>query len=194
VADGLGSVARDYVRGQLAALADGDRTTLSALGLRIGRRTVWFTGTLRPDAVALRALLWCVHGGHPAFPAPQAARVSLPVDPAVPAGFYEACGYGTAGGRAIRIDMLERLLARAESLANSGPFSPSRQLANLIGCGRDDLIAALTALGFCADEGETGPVLRRLPPRPFRSGKRRASAAAEAHSPFAPLRVLRRAR
>ncbi len=192
VAEGLGSVARDRVRGQLAALDEGDRRMLRAAGLRIGRRTVWFQATLRPEAVALRALLWCVQAGRPPCPAPQAGRVSLPVDPAVTAGFYEACGYRIAGGRAIRIDMLERLLARAESLAMSGPFAPSPQLANLVGCGRDDLIGALTALGFSAEAGESGVVLRRAAPRPLRRDRRRGSAAADPHSPFAPLRTLRR--
>jgi ATP-dependent RNA helicase SUPV3L1/SUV3 len=195
VAEGLGSIARERIRGQLAALEDGDRRALRALGLRIGRRTVWFQATLRPDAVTLRAVLWCVHQDQPPCHAPQPGLVSLPADPAAPSGFYEACGYRIAGHRAIRIDILERLLARAESLADAGPFEPSAQLASLIGSGRDDLIAALRALGFRAEPGEAGVVLRRGPSHAFRRGRRRvATAVADPHSPFAPLGALRSAR
>ncbi|MFO1155003.1 MAG: helicase-related protein [Rhodospirillales bacterium] len=194
VAEELGSLARERVAGQIAAIEDADRRTLSSLGFRIGRRSVWFQGTVRPDAVAMRAVLWCVQGGWQPVRPPQPGRVSLPVDGAAPPGFYEGCGYRIAGGRAIRVDMLERLLARAEKLADAGPFEPSPQLANLIGCGRDDLIAVLQALGFRADPIETGIVLRRAAPRAGRRGKRRGSTPTDPHSPFAPLRVLQPAR
>ncbi|MFO1126931.1 MAG: helicase-related protein [Rhodospirillales bacterium] len=188
--EGLGSAIRERVAAQLAALEDAERRTLRALGLRIGRRRVWFKGTLRPDPVALRALLWCVQRGDRRYPAPPPGLVSLSVDASAPEAFYEASGYAVAGGRAIRVDMLERLLAKAASLAEAGAFAPSPQLANLVGCGRSELIAVLSDVGYTAVAGEAGIVLKRNAPRRSRRGPP-VSGGADPCSPFAALRTMR---
>ena len=195
VTESLGSLPRRGAATQIEALCRADRRALGALGLRIGRESVYFPALLHPDAIALRALLWRVHAGDegPASPDGPSLPRALSTE-----GFWQAVGYRVLGPRAIRVDTLERLAARLDAVVHgrSAPM-PEGEFAGLTGCDAEALDSVLAALGWRLQATDSGG-------RVFAGGKTRAGAASRRRhppaggdkpgSPFAVLEVLRSAR
>ncbi|MFM9864511.1 MAG: helicase-related protein [Micropepsaceae bacterium] len=151
--ENLGSVSRQSVTRELRAVAQADRTPLRRLGVRFGAFSIFLPALVKPAAARLKALLWAVHQGITDIPPPPAAGLtSLPSDPSVPAGFYEAAGFRLCGPRAVRIDMLERLgdIIRAKGQSGQMPdgFAVSNDMMSVLGCGEDDIAQVLRSLGF----------------------------------------------
>jgi ATP-dependent RNA helicase SUPV3L1/SUV3 len=151
--ENLGSVSRHSVVRELRAVAQADRTPLRRLGVRFGAFSIFVPALVKPAAARLKALLWAVHQGITDIPPPPPAGLtSLPSDPAVPAGFYEAAGFRLCGPRAVRIDMLERLgdIIRSKGQGGQMPdsFAVSNDMMSVLGCGEDDIAQVLRALGF----------------------------------------------
>ncbi|MGE5505437.1 MAG: helicase-related protein [Actinomycetota bacterium] len=176
MAEALGSVPRVAAGPQVAALSDDDRRELARLGIRLGVETVFQPALLKPAAQQLRALLWGVWSGRP-HPRPPAGKVSVAAE--AEAEFYAAVGYRVLGGRAVRVDMLERFAAEARRLARTGAFQPPPQLMSLLGCKPDEAAAVLEGLGF-RRHGDAFQAARRPPPR--------RPPPDRADSPFAVLR------
>ena len=151
--ENLGSVSRHSVVRELRAVAQADRTPLRRLGVRFGAFSIFLPALVKPAAARLKALLWAVHQGITEIPPPPPAGLtSLPSDPAVPAGFYEAAGFRLCGPRAVRIDMLERLgdIIRSKGQGGQMPesFAVSNDMMSVLGCGEDDIAQVLRSLGF----------------------------------------------
>ncbi len=188
----LGSVPRWRVSAQVNALAAPDRRAVRRLGLRIGRRHVFFHRLLKPDTVALRGLLWAVCAGVSLPNLPPAGRVSVPVDRGVPTGFQEAIGYEPLGRRALRVDAVERILAGANAFARRATPGALAELQRWAGCGTEELVECLAALGFEAEVGASMVSIRRLraPSRAKSADTRAHRTALDRDSPFAKLRHL----
>jgi ATP-dependent RNA helicase SUPV3L1/SUV3 len=151
--ENLGSVSRQSVTRELRAVAQADRAPLRRLGVRFGAFSIFLPVLVKPAAARLKALLWAVHQGMTEIPPPPAAGLtSLPSDPSVPAGFYEAAGFRLCGPRAVRIDMLERLgeIIRGKGQGGQMPdgFVVSNDMMSVLGCGEDDIAQVLRSLGF----------------------------------------------
>jgi ATP-dependent RNA helicase SUPV3L1/SUV3 len=151
--ENLGSVSRQSVTRELRAVAQADRTPLRRLGVRFGAFSIFLPLLVKPAAAKLKALLWAVHQGMTEIPPPPPAGLtSLPTDPSVPAGFYEAAGFRLCGPRAVRIDMLERLgeIIRGKGQGGQMPegFAVSNDMMSVLGCGEDDIAQVLRSLGF----------------------------------------------
>ncbi len=197
-AEALGSMPRATAMAQVAALSARDRKALWDLGLRIGRESVYFPALLKPAAMALRGLLWAVHHGREMPPLPPAGRTSVLLDPRCPEGFFEAVGYRPLGARAVRIDIVERLAARAFKMARDGDFDALPDLLSLAGCTLPEIAGILSALGYRAVAGDragghgmTFSRAKKQRSRTKEAERRRArGAAAAADSPFAGLRGL----
>jgi hypothetical protein len=124
------------------------------------------------------------------------AVASAPRDPAWPGAFTRACGYVPLGARVLACSRAEALAALARKRARQGAFTPTRELCRLAGGSVDDLVAALLALGFQAEDGPGGVGFssghRRRAPHGAAKGaaKRRGGGRkrAEPTSPFAKLR------
>ena len=198
-AEALGSLPRPSAKAQIAALSNGDRKVLRDLGLRIGRESIFFPVLLKPAAVSVRGLLWAVHRGMdvPALPPP--GRTSVVLDPASPPGFYEAIGYRPLGARAVRIDIVERLAARAYVMARDENFAAISELRSLAGCSVQEVSGILSALGYRPKAGEPGGeqtiTFSRVKKRRSKAKdqqRRRAgkTTVVDADSPFAGLRGL----
>jgi len=188
--EGLGSVPRAEVDGQVRALTEADRAALARLGVRLGMETVYMPALLKAAAIRLRTLLWAVQAGLPPPDPPPAGRVSFAIDPRNPPAHLDAIGFRALGSLALRVDMVERVAASARRLAREGPFRPTAEMMSLAGCGAEDLAAVLTALGFAARRDDDGPLFEAKARRRGRpSGPARRPAAGD--SPFAALAVLR---
>ncbi|MBV9521257.1 MAG: disulfide oxidoreductase [Alphaproteobacteria bacterium] len=196
--EGLGSVPAAAVAAQRAALDPSDRKALARLGIRLGTEFVYLAGLVKPDAVALRALLWSIaHGAALPAPVPPRERFSLPRAAGASAEFYAAIGFALLGERALRVDRVERLAAAVRGLARQGRFAPTADLATLAGCTMSELTQLLPILGYRAILEESGVTFHaRRRPDPGRKAAaqaRRGGQLGDDH-PFAKLRALRLAR
>ncbi|MGF7174357.1 helicase-related protein [Azospirillum doebereinerae] len=191
--EGLGVLPRPPVAPLVEGLEREDRKALGALGVRLGVSHLYLTALAKPGAVALRGLLWAVAKGHPLpVPVPPPGRVSVEAAGAPPA-FWEAIGYPPAGGRALRVDMLDRLETELLTLARAGGKAGAvvREVAlgQKIGVSAEELGAVLTGLGYARSVAEDGTVTWRRGRRPPAPRPRR-EAPANADHPFAKLRQL----
>ena len=192
LAEGLGCVVRQAVSQQIDALESSDRKSLAALGIRLGRDTVFLAALLKPKPIALRGLLWCVANGALPPKAPD-GRVSLAVDPALSEGFVAATGYRQVGPLLIRVDMFERFTAELRRRARRGPVAPDAALLNIAGCTATNFEGVAQALGYRREETEDGIVY--VTPQPRRAARRRKprrQTRTSTASPFAVLDTLKR--
>ena len=194
----LGTMPRQAVGGQIAALTSGDRQALAQIGVHIGRESVWLPGLGKPAAVSLRLLLWAVHAGQPVPSLDGGRPLSSPRT--LPEAAYLAAGYRAIGDLAIRVDALERLSKAAHQLARQGPFAATEALAAQIGIAAPALGPVLAAIGLRrqgdGDEATYAARPRRAPTPaagsgPPRRARRRRRPTIAGDSPFARLGDLR---
>ncbi len=184
---GLGSMPRAGAEPLVAALSPDDRKALARLGLRLGMESLYLPEMLKPAAQALRARLWAAWAGAAAPPLPP-GRASLVMAEGVAPAFYEAVGFRPLGGRAVRLDLLERFTAELRALARQGPFTPPAVLLPPLGLPQAALPALLAVLGYRRQDGADGAALYTAPRRP---PPRRVGKPPVADSPFAALRRLK---
>ena len=189
VSESLGSIPKRAVAAQLRALSGADHQALKALGLRIGSTCVFFPALMKARALTTRALAWSVFVGRPPPVTPE--RTSVPVTSPDDWPLAEALGYLRLGPRAVRIDICERLFAKARALARTEAAFAPNVLSALAGCTTHELPAVLAALG-CRIEHRAGGVHLLMPrrgnrkrTRPKPEGERIAP-----DSPFARLRQM----
>jgi ATP-dependent RNA helicase SUPV3L1/SUV3 len=200
----LGVLPRAEVDALVESLTRGDRRQFRALGLRIGRASLYLPAALTRRRAALNALLWTLHEG--ASPPGEAPALDRRVHRGAkeggalsgPAGYWEAMGYryfqGEGGGLAIKVEALERLLGEAQKLVRQGPFLATPRLCQVSGLGAAELALVLTGSGYRVCQGPEGPSFSRAGTRRRaaaggRGRKRRDPAGG---SPFAKLRELGR--
>lgn len=149
VYDSMGILPREILEPLIAKLDADDRRVLRAKRVRLGPILVFIPALNKPAGVRLRGLLWAVYNGQP-LPAgvPNDGIVSQVVDAdAVNKDFYQAVGYPVFGNRAIRIDMLDRVICAVYDSADKGKFQAQHQMAEWLGCPIDDLYGILSAMG-----------------------------------------------
>ncbi|MGB0681106.1 MAG: helicase-related protein [Magnetovibrionaceae bacterium] len=207
VAEGLGSLARDQAAKGYDLLTTDDRRALRRLGLVLGRWRLYFPSLLKPDAAALRALLFAIHRGQPLpVRVPPADRMSFVREKGdFSGGLLEACGFVALNDRALRIDVLERLAERLWQMAEAEKrgFELAPELASLVGVNGEALPAIVRFVGFQADEkGLWRPKRKRggkpkaglnkkAGPKGRKSGPARpARTGVDPDSPFAKLQAL----
>ncbi len=201
--EALGTVPRREVAKQISALTRGDRRELAALGVRLGRNSVYLPALQTKRAIRLRALLWLVHRGLTggAEGAPAAAEMPAVIasedlsdwlaEAGAPLGngeagrdlvegFCRAIGYRRLAkpAWAVRADVLERLARAAHKLSAEGPFTANDALRKAGGCGDAELAAILPELGFEVDGA--ADQLTFLPHAAARRAKRRRGKAKSA--------------
>ena len=194
--EALGVLARQQVAPQLKDLDAKDFGRFKYNGVKLGQQTIFVPALLKPAATGLRLQLWAARAARDPPPAPPpAGLVSCDVADGVPSEFYLTAGYRVFGGRAVRVDMLERLADLARRAAGQGRFACDHEMMGLVGCARDDFIAVMAGLGYqvAAPDDGADPALaftRKPRPKPKGGRKRRVRSAPDADSPFAALRQL----
>jgi len=196
LSEALGLLPRAGVAAQVRGIGRSGRKRLAALGVRLGRESIYLPALIGAGNAGLRGLLWAVHYRRAASPppAPRARSFVPPQD--ADDGYCRALGYLRLGGRhedavAVRADVLERLAREAWQLAAQGPFAPTPRLARLAECDAATLEVVLRALRYRVrrDEAGTSFVPIRARAGGTAHGGRRARPHA-AESPFAKLRQL----
>jgi ATP-dependent RNA helicase SUPV3L1/SUV3 len=169
----------------LDKLSQADRKTMARLGVRFGMESLFLPALLKPEAVRWRALLWCLHRGHPPIAAPPPGRVSLPADQS--AAYYDALGYRRLGKHAIRLDMLERFAAELRKRARQGPISPPAAWMSQLGIGAEDMLGLIEAMGYRPKSD--GDIVTFHHAKKSRHARPKAKPIDE-NSPFAVLKRL----
>jgi ATP-dependent RNA helicase SUPV3L1/SUV3 len=180
LAENLGVLRREEASNEIKALDQAARAQLRKYGVRFGAFNVYIPALLKPAAADLLLLLWALFAGcdygleSDALPTrPQQGLTSVAADNSIPEPYWRAGGFHVAGGRAIRIDMLERLsdLIRARvsfRTAAGGPEAPAGatgdggfrvvpDLMSVVGCSGEEFASILKALGFRRERRKVEP-------------------------------------
>ena len=174
---------------------------LKRFGVRMGRRALFLPRMIRPAPSALAALLWAVHARltHvPSPPAPGLTSFALDKeDSEMPDEFLAAAFFRKVGGRAIRLDILERVEETLFEASRQGRNADETTLAivSLLGSGNEDALSLIAALGWKREMRRAGteakPVWQRLRKgKHARKSRTREKPAVKPDSPFAGLAAL----
>ncbi|MFK7838806.1 MAG: hypothetical protein AB8B83_00610 [Bdellovibrionales bacterium] len=149
VYEAMGILPREQIESLIAQIDADDRRVLRAKRVRLGPILVFIPALNKPAGVRLRGLLWSLYNSE-ALPAnvPNDGIVSQVVEVgSINADFYQSVGYPVFGNRAIRIDMLDRVICAVYDSADKGRFRAQHQMAEWLGCPIDDLYTILEAMG-----------------------------------------------
>lgn len=147
--EALGIMPREQVEDLIAGLDTETRRPVRQKKIKLGPILIFIYTLNKPAAVRMRALLWSLYNDRD-LPAqvPNDGIVSMSVDPAaIDADYYRAIGYPVYGKRAIRVDMLDRLISAVYDGADKGKFSAKHEMAEWLGCSIEDLYLVLEAMG-----------------------------------------------
>lgn len=149
VHEALGILPRHVVEPLIAELDPEGRASLRERKVRLGPVLVFIPALNKPAGVRLRALLWSLWNDKPLpAPVPKDGIVSYTVEAGnVDHRFQRAIGYPVYGPRAIRIDMLDRVISAVYDSADKGVFKASHKMAEWLGSSIPDLYAVLEAMG-----------------------------------------------
>ncbi|HEX5867379.1 MAG TPA: helicase, partial [Beijerinckiaceae bacterium] len=181
IAETLGVLERSRVLQEVRGLDQDGRAALRQLGVRFGAYHLYLPALLKPAPRTLAAQLWALKNGgleqkgieeiaHLA----GSGRTSIPVDPDIAKGLYRAAGFRVCGGRAVRVDILERLAdlirpaiayrpgitpgAPPPGAADDETFVPTVSMTSLVGCSGEDFASILKSLGYVMDR-RPGPAI-----------------------------------
>lgn len=147
--EAFGTLPRAELEREIAALDEEGRRVLRARKIRLGPVLVFLPALNRPASVRLRGVLWSLWNGKSlpaAVPPDGMTSLSVAGQEADPA-FYRAIGYPVYGSRAVRVDMLDRLITAVYDSAKDGVFKARHDMAEWLGCPIADLYAVLEAMG-----------------------------------------------
>jgi ATP-dependent RNA helicase SUPV3L1/SUV3 len=145
----LGVVARQDIESDIQKLDTDARKLLRTKKVKLGPLLAFLPDLNKPAAIRLRALLHSLYHDKsvPAF-VPRDGAVSITIDAAaVDTDLLRVIGYPVYGPRAIRIDMLDRVISAVYDSAKDGRFRPTHTMAEWMGCPIADLYAILQAMG-----------------------------------------------
>ncbi|MAF68237.1 MAG: hypothetical protein CMH25_02700 [Micavibrio sp.] len=156
--DTLGTCHRSKVQDYINELDEEARALIRSFKIKLGPILVFLPALTKPKSVRLRALLWSLWNGKdlPAtVPADGAVSVTVNTEE-IDKDYYRAISYPVFGPRAIRIDMLDRVLNEIYETAEQGKFQAQHKMAEWLGCSIEDLYAILSAMGHVhiKSEGE----------------------------------------
>ncbi|MFO7856974.1 MAG: disulfide oxidoreductase, partial [Paracoccaceae bacterium] len=151
----MGVIPRPEVAKDVKALDQEGRALLRKHGVRFGQHTVFMPALLKPAPARLRLALWALSEGFEEFPAPPPpGMVTIPAVQGAPSGFYPRAGYRLAGGRAIRIDMLERLADMIRSEDVRAGFEATADMLSITGCTLEQFAELMKGLGWQVEKDE----------------------------------------
>ncbi len=151
--EGMGIVMRADIEDLISGLTVEMRADLRAKHIRLGPVLAFIPALNKPAAVRLKAMLWSIfYGAELPADVPADGIVSFRVEGELEGKklderYYRAIGYPLYGGRAVRIDMLDRVINSVYENAKSGKFQARHEMAEWLGCSIEDLYKILEAMG-----------------------------------------------
>lgn len=148
--ESLGVIPRGQLTELISTLDQDGRRQLRQKRVKLGPVLVFLPMLNKPASVRLRAVLWSLFNDRP-LPAPVptdgAVSVSVEGQDKVDYTFFRSISYPVYGNKAIRIDMLDRVINAVYENANEGKFQARHDMAEWLGCSIADLYAILEAMG-----------------------------------------------
>ena len=170
--DGLGIVPRADLEEFIAQLTPETRGDLRAKKIRLGPVLAFVPALNKPAAVKLRAMLWSLYNGRE-LPAksPDDGVVSVRIEDAADnkkpcKEYYRSIGYPLYGGRAVRVDMLDRVISCVYDNAEGGKFQARHEMAEWLGCSIEDLYKVLEDMGHVKIYDPADEVKEEVEPKP----------------------------
>ncbi|WP_196260667.1 helicase-related protein [Pelagibacterium limicola] len=172
LAENLGIIPRAEVADEVKGLDQDTRAKLRKLGVKFGAYHIYLPLSLKPAPRELALILWGLKNGGVRQPGiaelPHiilSGRTSFPIDPAFNPRLYEVGGFKVAGGRIVRVDILERLAdiirpliaydanrpvdtPPPEGAAEGNGFRVTVEMTSLLGCAGEDFASILRSLGY----------------------------------------------
>ncbi len=151
VFNSLGTMTVNGHSDNLKKLSEGDKSSLSKIGIRIGAKFFFMPHLLKKMPMELNALLWKIYYEHKdnnLYPLPNDGRVSFICNFTMPESYWFSIGYINLNGFLIRADVFERIFFIARQKVKYGPFLESSELMNPVGCNSDQLKNILDYCGF----------------------------------------------
>ncbi len=194
--EALGTMPRETAAEDLRKLAPQERWQLRSLGVKFGEASIYIPAILKPGTARHRLMCWRLFQGLRELPAtPAPGLTSLPAEHA-PDGFYEACGYRVIGGRAVRLDMLEKVAETARARHEAGALKADKDITSFVSCRDEAFAAILASLGYRPQQDTEGATVyvrqRKESRKPSAKALRQEQKRAE-QSPFAGLKTLKTA-
>ncbi len=181
LAQGLGTILAHDAKDQLGALTPTDRAQLTSLGVQFGSMSVSLGALMSRPSMRLRALLCRVYAGSDHFLPDQAP--TLPLAPELGQDDYAALGYVRAGPRAVRADILERLISAVKRTARHKPGLLPRENETLLPLTGENLAAVIRACGYGVKVGANGLTVSRRVAKQLGGAKRAKPAKRKSASP-----------
>lgn len=144
---GLGTALDSELEDVRALLGEAERAALEEAGVRFGVGVVYLPRGVTPSAIAARVALasaWFRAGR--GLRAPAGGAVSFTPSRGVDRRAYTAIGFPVVGPRAIRADVLDRVLERARASTEAEPADDTK-LASWIGASRSELRKVISDAG-----------------------------------------------
>ena len=177
LAENFGVIDRREIANNIQNLDQTARGSLRKLGVRFGAYHIFIPILLKPAPASLVAMLWGLkedqtdNPGISEVPSMSAAgRTSFESNPEIPADLYRVAGFKVSGGRAVRVDILERLADIIRPLISWKPteneptapdgalnefgFTVTVAMTSLLGCSGDNFATVLKSLGYRVERRE----------------------------------------
>lgn len=153
--ENFGVVDRRNVAQDVKDLDQDARSMLRKHGVRFGQFTIFAPLLLKPAPTRLRLVLWALSQKLDYFPeSPPPGLVTVPTPEGTDETAVLMSGYKSAGARAIRIDMLERLADMLRKEDSRGGFEANPDMLSITGMTLDQFADLMQGLGYKADRGE----------------------------------------
>jgi ATP-dependent RNA helicase SUPV3L1/SUV3 len=146
-----GMIERKDVRADLEALGQDDRRALRKVGVRFGRNTIYLPLMLKPRPTRLFAILSFYGANRTGAPfVPPVGLTSFDAPDGVSEADFARAGFKVFGGRAIRIDILDRVadVLFDAATAARGPIQMPLMVVSLLGVSNEKAEAIVTGLGW----------------------------------------------
>jgi ATP-dependent RNA helicase SUPV3L1/SUV3 len=167
--------------------------TLKRFGVKAGSRAFYLPRLIKPASSSLTAMLWAINNRLPQIPAPPNAGLTsfVPAEGDGPRGFLEAACYRIMSGRAVRLDIVDRIDQALNTTARDRTESEVTlsKLVSLLGSNIETAIAVAGALGWKrVTHGKSDPPVTEW--RLLKNRKRAIQKRPPPDSPFAGLAAL----
>ncbi len=148
--DSFGITRRSFLEDQISKLDENSRKTLRQKGIKLGPVLVFMPNLNKPAPVGVKAMLWNIWNDKPLpAPTPKEGLTSFAVEDreAIDANYQRIISYPVYGNRAIRVDILDRIISAVYDSAEQGKFQAKHEMAEWLGCSIPDLYSILEGLG-----------------------------------------------
>lgn len=160
-----GILNRQYIEKEVSALSQDNRRSLRNYGVRFGRSAVYLPLILKPKAARLNAILLSLSNALGEKPyLPPMGVTSFEADNTRSEKDYDIIGYRNVGGRAVRIDILDRVLDVLYETQKEakGPITMPVSVVSLLGVSNEVAENVVSALGWAKETDEENNVKWRL--------------------------------